>query len=433
MADFKIPLAWNMTRLVTAAAAVAAPTAAYACPACGEPVRLRAGAIRRAHFAHRPSEQCNQETILHQTAKRLIQQVVQDWRAGAGVAPQVQRRCQVCSQPRLQSLPPKVMDAVLEQPLPGGYIADVALLAGPVIGAVVEIRVTHAVDAAKSAGLPVPFVELAGEEVIADPLVWHPLVDHFHPIICASCRRAYQQFQQQLARLAKPTGVVLPTAYYRATMARCWGCHRSILVFTWPGWGLHPTRAPRAAGRPHTVRQEYSATIRRRYWANTCPRCGRLQGDFPLYCEPDGAFFGFQCGADTPAAWQHDQHILAWFAASRQQPVRSGIVAPPAAEISRPKPPPAPDPFIDWKQLDYLRTESDLAQARAHQAATAAQVAALTAARAAAGGMPGPEERLARHAALLAARRVGELERQAQPEPAPVESDVAGESAQGML
>ena len=78
MADFKIPLAWDTTRLVTAGEAVAAPTGAYFCPACGETVRLRAGAIRRPHFAHRPSEQCSKETILHQTAKRLIQQVVQE-------------------------------------------------------------------------------------------------------------------------------------------------------------------------------------------------------------------------------------------------------------------------------------------------------------------------------------------------------------------
>jgi hypothetical protein len=54
------------------------------------------------------------------------------------------------------------------------------------------------------------------------------------------------------------------------------------------------------------------------------------------------------------------------------------------------------DPLIDWKKLDYLRIESDLAQTRAHQAATAAQVATLAAAREAMGGLPEPVSTFAR-------------------------------------
>ncbi len=433
MTDFKIPLAWTTTRLITAAEATAVPAAAYACPACGEAVWLRAGAIRRPHFAHQASEHCQQETILHQTAKRLILQVIQDWRAGTGTAPLVQRRCSICGQPQPQSLPPKVTAAVLEQPLAGGYITDVALLAGPTIVAVVEIRATHAVDAAKRAGLSVPFVELAAEPVVADPRHWHPLVDGFRPIICQPCQRANQQYQQRLARVAQQTGVELSSAYYRAAIARCWGCRRSILVFTWPGWEIHPTRAPHAAARPRTVRQTYSATMRTHYWANTCPHCGRLQGDFPLYCEPDGAFFGFQCGADTPAAWQHDQRILAWLAAGRPPPTRDTVTPPPGLDVPSTPPRVTSDPPINWQQLDYLRRETDLAQARLHHAAATAQVAGLAAAREVTGGPPSPAERLARHAGLLAARRVWELERQVPDESAPPAHDGADSSAPGVL
>jgi hypothetical protein len=29
-------------------------------------------------------------------------------------------------------------------------------------------------------------------------------------------------------------------------------------------------------------------------WANTCPYCGAVQGNWFLYHEPDGAFFGWE-------------------------------------------------------------------------------------------------------------------------------------------
>jgi competence CoiA-like predicted nuclease len=45
----------------------------YFCPACGEPVILKKGDVRVPHFAHKISETCNQETIIHKTAKLLIQ------------------------------------------------------------------------------------------------------------------------------------------------------------------------------------------------------------------------------------------------------------------------------------------------------------------------------------------------------------------------
>lgn len=37
-------------------------------------------------------------------------------------------------------------------------------------------------------------------------------------------------------------------------------------------------------------RLAFSKTTNSRYWANHCPACRRLQGDFNLFCEPDGPF-----------------------------------------------------------------------------------------------------------------------------------------------
>ncbi len=35
----------------------------------------------------------------------------------------------------------------------------------------------------------------------------------------------------------------------------------------------------------------HSRTTDSQYYANTCPKCGVISGDFYLYCEPDGPFF----------------------------------------------------------------------------------------------------------------------------------------------
>lgn len=38
-------------------------------------------------------------------------------------------------------------------------------------------------------------------------------------------------------------------------------------------------------------RRAFSQTAQSTYWANHCPACNALQGDFELFCEPEGAFF----------------------------------------------------------------------------------------------------------------------------------------------
>lgn len=40
-----------------------------------------------------------------------------------------------------------------------------------------------------------------------------------------------------------------------------------------------------------SYKKGYSRTLNQSYYANHCPHCGRLQGDFMLHCEPGAAFF----------------------------------------------------------------------------------------------------------------------------------------------
>ena len=122
----------------------------YFCPACGALVIFKQGEIRTAHFAHKVSDICNQESITHKTAKLLVQNAVREWKLGNSSSPTLQRACRICGTYISQPLPEKVENAVLEYRLADGSIADVVLLVGETAQAAVEIRVTHAVDEIKA-------------------------------------------------------------------------------------------------------------------------------------------------------------------------------------------------------------------------------------------------------------------------------------------
>ena len=271
----------------------------YFCPACKEKVILKRGEIKTAHFAHKTSESCNQETITHQTAKQLIQQVVDEWKSGKRDAPMLQRKCvstirdkyTFCSTQVRQPLPEKVERAVLEYSL-DGFRVDVALMDANKPVTAIEIRYTHAVDEKKASQLSVPFIELNGTQVIKDPTVWEPIKDGFRPAICDACKQAKEQFQIKVREIAKQTRIQLPKTYYQCGLHECYKCEREILVFDWPKDGEWSQSEPEGKPRPRTIQYHYSQTIDHEYWVNTCPYCKAIQGDWYLSFEPDGAFFG---------------------------------------------------------------------------------------------------------------------------------------------
>jgi hypothetical protein len=78
---------------------------------------------------------------------------------------------------------------------------------------------------------------------------------------------------------------------YETAATTCFKCRQETLVYTWSGWYEWTTEEP-PAPRPATVKEGYSKQVRRAYWANLCGNCGVIQGDYFLYSEPDGPFFG---------------------------------------------------------------------------------------------------------------------------------------------
>jgi len=295
----------------------------YFCPACREPVILKQGEIKTAHFAHKVSESCNQESIIHKTAKLLVQKAVEAWKAGKSESPTLLRKCQICGKSVNQTLPEKIESATLEYKLSDGSIVDVALLVEGVPQAAVEIRATHAVDDIKAKRLSVPFIELDANEVIQNPTLWNPIKDNFKPLVCSQCRSTWLRFQAKAKQIAQATNVELPTAYYRYGIHKCWKCKREILVFTWPSGEdkapvLFENQAPKLKPIPRTIQYRFSKMAGTTYWVNTCPYCKAIQGDFFLNMEPDGAFFGVHCVDDSPTAFENDMLRIAAHAARNE-------------------------------------------------------------------------------------------------------------------
>lgn len=319
MANLKIPIALDEVGLLIRVEN-AEKSNSYFCPSCSVKLTLRVGDVKVPHFAHQPSEVCNEETITHKTAKFLVQKAVRDAHAGMAPYPVVERECSVCSKAVTETLSTKLEDAELEKKLSCGYIVDVVLLSGGAPKAAVEIRVKHPVDEEKKSNLSVPFIELDGYEIVKNPLRWRTIQSKSpKPVACIKCRNHADAFKVEALQVATDSKVPVPETYYRYGLCACYRCGREVLVFTYPGHQNDPTSIPTHRPIPVTLRFQFSKTVGNEYWMNTCPYCRASQGDFFLYNEPDGPFFAFDCGEATPEDFRADIMQLARYATELHQ------------------------------------------------------------------------------------------------------------------
>jgi uncharacterized protein YlaI len=264
----------------------------YLCPNCQEKLIFRAGEIKRHHFAHKPNGVCSQETVLHKSAKLLVQVAVRAWKLGKAAVPEVVRQCGNCHESSPQPLPGKVTDALLEYRLPDGFVSDVALMQGARAVAAIEVHVTHAVDEKKSERLSIPFVELEAAAVLESPRRWEPIVDNFRPYTCPKCHERLARYVRLTREIANSCKIDLPTSYYRYGLHRCYKCRQIILAFDWPGRDLRTKTPPQQQPVPNSVQYRYVRFVNTEYWVNTCPLCHATQGDNYLFMEPGGPFMG---------------------------------------------------------------------------------------------------------------------------------------------
>lgn len=223
------------------------------------------------------------------------------------------RTCCGCEESFPQPLPDDITGAEIEAVLQCGHVADVLLQAGSRARAAVEIRVTHPVDAEKARTLSVPFIELTAEDILDDPRTWKPVSARVKSHVCTRCENLRQAFEWRAQAMARAAGFELPPPPYRYGFVRCFKCRRETLVFTWPGKLVHGGAVP-PDPRPRTLRFLRSKPADTRYWMNTCARCGAPQGDFFLYSEPDGPFWGLDEVKAGAPAWRQDMlTIVSWW------------------------------------------------------------------------------------------------------------------------
>jgi hypothetical protein len=128
--------------------------APFTCPGCGDEVVARLGTQRARHFAHRPGSACpltQPETALHHNAKERLLELCAAAFAGH-LAVRLGARCPRCRREAPLDLA-AVGDAAAAEAAAGAYRCDVLVTRSGAPALAFEVRVTHAVDAAKEAAL----------------------------------------------------------------------------------------------------------------------------------------------------------------------------------------------------------------------------------------------------------------------------------------
>jgi hypothetical protein len=180
-----VPWAVDSTgRLVTPAEVTSRTGLRCPDPACGSRLSLHAGAVVVHHFAHLDQERCSFESVQHWAAKHLLATVVRAAVSDSGKRPLIHRRCPTCWKTFQHPLPQSVRGVQVEAAL-DGLRPDVLLVdgAGQPLCAV-EVLHTHAVSWEKAQRLRVPWIELAADEVLSDPLLWRPRTEGLRPLVC---------------------------------------------------------------------------------------------------------------------------------------------------------------------------------------------------------------------------------------------------------
>lgn len=258
----------------------ASKAVSYRCPGCLDRLVLHQGLVKKPHFAHRATQECSPETVLHKTAKRLVVSAVNKWKQG-GPSPILVRRCWRCRKAQEIPLPEKVACATEERRLDHGRIVDVAFLdaSGRALAAL-EVLVSHKVDAMKSADLgDLRWIELRATDIVRSPLHWYPVQDHLK--LSHECSACASERAEHAA--------LYPLNGYAKRAIACYQCVAEVPAYAWNGhrYAL-PVQPP--APRPNTLVLVNASNGRRRYWANSCERCGAVHGDWYLRVVENAVF-----------------------------------------------------------------------------------------------------------------------------------------------
>jgi len=266
------------------------PDGSYRCPGCGADLIVRQGKLRRAHFAHRRGDGCSAESTLHRAAKRRLVQVLDEWLHGDGPRPCPSRPCPTfsCEGGIVQDVPADLSAVAEEVGLADGTIGDVVLYRDEAPCAVIEVVVTHSVGREKASRLGLPWFEVEAEAVLERPYWWVAVQDGLEPFRCPACSRRAEARHDEVRKVEARARMVAeeldvrlpPNPPYHSVAHECWRCGSEMLVYLWPGGGDHSVRRP-PEPIPGTVQHRVTEGGGN-YWANCCPSCSAVQGDYYL-------------------------------------------------------------------------------------------------------------------------------------------------------
>lgn len=121
-----------------------------------------------------------------------------------------------------------------------------------------------------------------------------------------------EEFKKLIERISVESNIPIPEGYtYRYAPFECWKCNKEMLVFTWTEPLISGSINIPPDPRPITLKERYTSTSNQTYWANVCPQCDSVQGDFFVKNEPDSPLFVIQEVVDDKDAFHKDMEEMA--------------------------------------------------------------------------------------------------------------------------
>lgn len=293
MENLKVPYGLDLQgKLVAASDAL--NNDKYRCPSCNTELVLRSGVVRTKHFSHPTSSSCGTESILHITAKKLIEDTINANALGkSSIA--LKSTCDNCCKEFNLNIPMKTFTGSRQEVRVSEYICDVVGFRGDEIAIAIEILNTHKVDQKKAENLNVYWVELKAEDVLINPNEWAPVQKYLKASFCRSCKDRFKHIitlcdswdiDRSLYSVIKKPDLSM----YVADTETCFKCKEEVPVFWWKGVPFCQTEPPYP--RPSSVKYRNSKQYGGSYWANTCVNCNVVQGDNFLYLFDNAPFKG---------------------------------------------------------------------------------------------------------------------------------------------
>lgn len=202
MSELRVPVALDGAGKVVQAL-TATKGQRYTCPECKGEVRVRRGQKYQPHFYHLNLTDCTGESAIHEAAKQLLAQQIQQelvtyqevrWQVVCRGLPEdggCKNRMTL-----LRAYPIHEWENVQLEVSYGAYRFDVAVTQEDQLLFGFEVFYRHEVPEEKAEGLDVPWIELYAEDI----LEFRPRIPHRDAIsddLCQDCRQRHERYSER--------------------------------------------------------------------------------------------------------------------------------------------------------------------------------------------------------------------------------------------